>query len=284
MTVKAKDLFRHAGKQALGSLRSLTHQQGSLPSFIIIGAQKGGTTSLYHYLTQHPSVAEALWKETHFFDLNYGRGVGWYRTHFPKISGVNGSPEKVTITGEASPYYLFHLHVPARVHTLLPDVRLIVLLRNPVERAYSHYHHEVSRGYETLSFEAAVAQEPQRLAGEEARMRRDPQYLSLPHQRYSYLARGLYLEQLERWLRYFPRERFLILQSEVFYRDSEASLRSVCEFLDLPPLKLRHYEKTYAGNYPKMNPDTREHLKAFFKPYNERLYEVLNTTFDWNDY
>jgi hypothetical protein len=209
--------------------------------------------------------------------------MGWYLTHFPKIKEDNGSPERVPITGEASPYYLFHPHVPARVRALLPDVRLLVLLRNPVERAYSHYHHEVIRGYETLSFEEAVAQEEERLAGEETKMHLDPRYYSLSHQRYSYLARGLYLEQLERWMRHFPREQFLILQSEILYRDSEACLRAVCEFLGLPLLKLSHYGKTYAGNYPKMNAVTAEHLKAFFKPHNERLYRFLNTNFGWND-
>lgn len=133
------------------------------PHFLIIGAARSGTTSLYSYLVEHPRVVAAAKKELHFFDLRFPNGPAWYRDQFPSLS-----PD--TITGEASPYYLFHSHVPKRVFKLLPHVKLIVLLRNPVDRAYSHYYHAVKHGIETLPFERAIEQEDERLRGEVARM------------------------------------------------------------------------------------------------------------------
>ena len=133
----------------------------SLPDFIMIGGMKCGTTSLFQYLQQHPGVSRVYVEEVHFFDLHYGRGLNWYRAHFP----VKGKGE-ATICGDDSPYYIFHPLVPARVREDVPGAKLIALLRNPVDRAYSHYHHELRRGREDLSFEKALDREEERLEGE----------------------------------------------------------------------------------------------------------------------
>src|SRR5439155_3447898 len=151
-----------------------------LPDYLIIGAQRAGTTSLYLYLTQHPCVAPVvIGKGVHYFDVDFAKGPGWYRGHFPVaarryLSRVGR--DRPLITGEGSPYYLFHPLVPERVAALLPEARLIALLRDPVERAYSHYQHFVERGIETLTFEQALEAEPERLKGEVERLHRYPLY------------------------------------------------------------------------------------------------------------
>src|SRR5262249_28187228 len=156
------------------------------------------------------------WKEVSFFDRHYARGEAWYRGHFPNAlrrRAVERRTGAVPLAGEASPSYVFHPFAPERVAKLVPDVRLVVLVRNPVDRALSHYHHEVALGRESLSFEDAVEQEDGRMRGELDRMR-DPSYFSHAWWNYTYLARGRYAEQLERWLTVFPRERLLIVPSE----------------------------------------------------------------------
>src|SRR5438067_227401 len=147
---------------ALGKFyRGMTHSWRLLPDFLIIGTQRGGTTSLYHYLKTHPCVESATTSDTHFFDKKFSKGLGWYRGHFPTwmekyYAQMRGQR---FVTGEASSSYLFHPHVPKRVVQVLPHVKLIVLLRNPVDRAYSQYYHAIELGHETLSFEEAIASE-----------------------------------------------------------------------------------------------------------------------------
>jgi hypothetical protein len=173
---------------------------GNLPDFIIIGAQRCGTTSLYNYLTQHPLILSALRKEVHYFDNNFHKGVSWYQAFFPLISLRNGYAKILSIdnshlTGEATPYYLFHPLTPKRIAGLLPQVKLIVILRNPVDRAYSHFLHATRMGFETLSFKEAIAREAERVAAEEARLLDDQSYYSFEHQRFSYIHRGIYHRQ-----------------------------------------------------------------------------------------
>ncbi len=276
------------GKDALKSLQRKWALASAplrvLPDFLIIGAQRCGTTSLYRYLTQHPGVASVTWgKGAHFFDTSYANGVTWYRSHFPtrayvRLLARRGTPAAV---GEASPYYLFHPLVPTRAAELLPDVRAIVLLRDPVARAYSHHSHEVARGFERLSFEEAIEREPERLAGEVERMRADAAYTSFAHQHHSYLSRGRYAEQLERWYAVVPRERVLVLESERFFADPDVGYRAVLEFLGLTPHSLREYETFNPRRYEPLRPETERRLREYFAAPNARLYELLGVDFGW---
>ncbi|MEB3830439.1 sulfotransferase domain-containing protein [Phormidium sp. CCY1219] len=247
-----------------------------MPDFLIIGTQKGGTTSLYHYLTQHPQIIPAAQKEIHFFDLNFQRGLDWYNAQFPSVTPGE------TLTGEASPYYLFHPLTPKRVKALFPEIKLIVLLRNPVTRSWSHYNHEVRLGFESLSFAEAIASEPARLAGEVQKMLADENYYSYNHQHYTYLSRGIYLEQLKRWMELFPRDRFLILTSEDFYRHPAQTVAQTLAFLGLPPAQLGDYPRYNAGEYRENIPDAmRRQLQDYFMPHNQALTEHLKIKFDW---
>jgi hypothetical protein len=185
------------------------------------------------------------------------------------------------ISGDDSPYYIYHPLVPGRIRQDLPDVKMIALLRNPVDRAYSHYHHEVRRGREDLSFEDALKKEEERLEGEVERMEADPGYVSVHHQRHSYMSRGRYAEQLRKWFDVFPMDRFLILQSEAMFRQPQAVFDQVLAFLDLPPMQLPDYDVFNPGSYSQMGEDTRRSLAEHFSPHNEELFNLIGKQFDW---
>jgi hypothetical protein len=239
------------------------------PAFLIIGTQKGGTTSLHHYLGLHDSVSMAMKKEVHFFDYFSSKGIDWYLAHFALWG-------EATLTGEASPSYLYHPETPTRVHDALPHVKLIALLRNPVDRAYSHHQMNVRKGIEPLSFEDAIDQESSRL--DESH----PDFASGNWRHYSYVSRGLYAEQLERWLRVFSREQLLLLKSEEFSQDPAHGYQRVLEFLELPAATLPTYRSRKSGGYSAMPSETRMRLRAYFNPYNRRLYDLIDWDLGWD--
>ena len=278
---------RMAAKRASLLFTVPTYGVRSMPDFMIIGGQRCGTTSLYRYLAQHPAVAPAILnKGLHYFDTNFGRGKIWYRGHFPSdpykafIRRRRGLPR--VITGEGSPYYVFHPLAPTRIEAAVPEVRAILVLRDPVSRAYSQYQHEVARGFETLSFEEALEREEERLDGEEQRMLDDPQYYSFSHQHHSYVARGRYLEQIQRWLDHFPRERLLILEARELFTDPDVAYRTVQRFLELDEFSLDSYGKLNAHSYSSMSDHARAFLEARFEEPNRALGAFLGRDLGWS--
>lgn len=265
--------------------RLLSSQRRALPDFIIVGAQKAGTTFLYHVLSQHPDVLAASEKEVHYFDdpQNFRRGENWYRAHFPlqkSLERRRQSTERTILTGEASPYYLAHPMSAPRAAQLVPQAKLIVLLRNPTERAYSHFGHNKAR--ETLSFEDALADEDERLSNEAELLNSEPFY-SENHRLFSYRARGIYLPQIQHWEEFFPRAQMLILPSEGLFRQTSQNLESVFAFLNLAPRQPRDLAPQNEGrSKEKMKPATHDALQHFFAPHNQRLYEHLGTDFGWD--
>src|SRR3954468_13831079 len=211
----------HLGSRSYGRL---TAPARMTPSFLICGGQRCGTTSLYRALAAHPVVLKAvLHKGVHYFDTSYGRGMGWYRAHFPlqrtalKVGQRHGVPAQ---TFESSPYYMYHPQAAGRIARDLPDAKILVLVRDPVERAYSQHAHEVARGFEReRDFAAALALEGHRLAGEERRLREDPGYHSHSHQHHAYRERGRYVEHLERLAGVFGRDRIHVVDSERFFAE-----------------------------------------------------------------
>jgi hypothetical protein len=279
---RAKTAIR-AGERRVGYL---TARFRLLPDYLIIGAQRSGTTSLYKYLAQHPAVGPAfLGKGAHFFDTKYSGDLDAYRAHFPTSAYkwyVKISRGLELVTGEGSPYYLAHPHAPYRIAEVLPGAKLIALLRDPVERAYSHYQHELARGFEDLSFEDAIDREPERLAGEFEKMRADPFHNSFAYQHHTYLARGRYAEQLEVWYSLFSRQQILVLRSEDLFADPNRVYGQVLEFLGLPPAPLAEYEAFNPRSYGEMNEETRQRLVEYFAEPNRRLYELLGIDFGWS--
>jgi hypothetical protein len=258
-----------------------------MPSFLVIGAQRCGTRSLFEYLIQHPSIRKPIVKEIHFFDNYYGAyklGIGWYRAHFPvNIYGLikDDKDEPKFMTGEATPHYMFHPWGPKRVKDAFPDIKLIAILRNPVERAYSHYQQSVQLGHEKLSFNEALGKESLRLKGEKKKMLSDPDYYSHNYNHYSYLSGGIYIQQLKYWRKFFLKEQMLILRSEDLFYDLSTVYETVFDFLQLPKYAIKSQTNHNVGNYSPMSPPLKARLVEFFKPHNKKLFEYLAWDSEW---
>ncbi len=270
--------LREAFRRATAGLRSL-------PDFIIVGAQRAGTTSLYRYLAGHPAILPASRKEVHYFDVNFDAGLDWYRAHFPlgaRVHGrrlVGGASFR---TGEASPYYMFHPHAARRIAAALPRVKLVVLLRNPIDRAYSQYHHEVGHGHETVSFGEAIDREPERLAAELPRLLADERVYSFAHHHHTYVTRGLYAEQLRALARAgFGADRLLVLPSEEFFADAERQFRRLLDFLELPGWRPPAFERFHVLHYDGMAPAMRDRLRERYTAPNQELYDLLGRDLGW---
>lgn len=267
----------HSGSVRFGQL---TAGHRMLPSFLIAGGQRCGTTSLYRALSAHPAVLKAvLHKGVHYFDVGYEHGAHWYRGHFPLRRTADRRERRVGArvqTFESSPYYMYHPLAAERIAAALPEVKLIVLIRDPVERAYSQHAHEVARGFETeRDFALALAREPGRLVGEAARLRDDPTYYSHAHQHHAYTERGQYVDHLVRLEKVFGRDRIHVVDSELFFTDPAPVYDSVLSFLDLPDLGHPPFERHNARARGPMPDRVRRRLAAHFAPYDERLVDWL---------
>jgi hypothetical protein len=264
-------------------------QTGALPDFAIIGVMKGGTTSLYHLLVQHPYVEPAAKKELHYFDvLIEDEDVEWYRRCFPAPRWKDG---RRTITGEATPGYMSHPLAPERMAKVVPQTRLIALLRNPVDRAYSDYQQVVRKGRESRTFEEAVEEainldKKLSLVKEDKTSDHDNRAYADETTRYGYLYRSIYADHLRRWSNLFGDEQMLVLKSEDFFERTPETLKLVLDFLRLPEWEPEASEivpkKRNEGHYQRgMDPATRRRLEEFFEPHNQRLYEYLGRDFGW---
>jgi hypothetical protein len=248
---------------------------GRLPDFLCLGAQKAGTTSLHHQLLQHPGIILPQQKELHYFSLSFHRSTRWYAGHF-----AQARPDQ--LVGEVTPYYLFHPHAPEWIARLLPQVRMIVLLRDPVERALSGYFHSRRMGHEPLDLEPAFAAEPGRLADPESHLAR-PGARHRAHQQQSYLSRSRYEVQLNRYLARFPANRLLILQSEWYFQNPEAGWRRVLEFLELPWQPLQESDRRHnvgAGEAAGVPTGFRQRLREELRVTYETLERDYGITWE----
>ena len=259
---------------------------GALPDFVILGGKKCGTTYLYQLLGQHPLIQPAASKELHFFDALFDEGTEWYRQCFPAPRWEDG---RRTITGEASPY-IAHRYAPERMAQVVPRARLIALLRDPVERAYSDYQMVARKDREHKTFEEAIGlEEPTEVGkalspGKEGEHPEGEERVGL-NEDSEYLSRSIYVDQLLRWMEYFPTQQLLVLKSEDFFEHPQETLRVVLEFLGLPEWEPEAEElkggKRNEGRYEEMDPATRRRLEEYFEPHNQRLYDYLGTDFGW---
>ena len=275
----------HLGSRSYGRL---TAPGRMTPSFLICGGQRCGTTSMYRALAAHPVVLKAvLHKGVHYFDTSYDRGLGWYRAHFPlnrsgeRIGDRYGVPAQ---TFESSPYYMYHPQAAARIARDLPEARLVVLVRDPVERAYSQHHHEVARGFEPeRDFGGALALEPARLHRQEERLAEDPAYYSFAHQHHAYRARGEYARYLNVLAQYVGRDRIHVVESERFFTEPEDVYDEVCDFLALPTyLERPPFERHNARpRQADMDPALRRELTNHYLPHDEALARWLGRMPVW---
>lgn len=229
------------GRETIRRFGVLTGSWRMTPDYLIIGTKRGGTTSLARWLLEHPSVhplfpSREHRKGTYYFDVNFHRGEAWYRSHFPTTFAHRGKERlhgNHQLLGEATPYYLYHPHAAARAATLIPTAKIIVLLRNPIDRAHGHWAERFRQGVEYLDFEQALDAEPQRLEGEEDRMIADPTYNSFAHQHWSYVDQGRYARGLNRWMQHYPQDQMLVLRSEDLYRNPIGVHSEALSFLEL---------------------------------------------------
>jgi hypothetical protein len=253
-----------------------------LPDFLVIGAKRGGSTSLYRNLVRTPGVLPlfpraADVKGTYYFDVEHGRGERWYRSHFPSAAIRRQAADRGPVAvGEASPYYLSHPHAAARAAELVPGAKIVAVLRDPVARAHSHYQERVRQGIETLpTFAEAVEAEDGRLAGEVERMLEDPTYASWNHLNFGYLAQSDYATGLRRWLDRFPAEQVLVLRSEDLYADDAGVLAEVRGFLGLDavrPAETKQWNRTGSSD---LDPGLARELADRLAPSVTELQSML---------
>jgi sulfotransferase family protein len=277
-------VFHRAGvaARAVGSLSADRRRE---PDFLIVGAQRAGTTSLFKALQQHPSyVPPRFRKGVHYFDMAYDKGWRWYLGHFPtrtSVAKVAAATGGAAVTGEASPYYMWHPLVPDRIAKDLPAVKLIVLLRDPVERAYSGYAHEFARGFETEPFDVAIDLEEGRLAGERERMLADPSYHSHAVRHLAHLSRGVYVDQLVRLEKLVGRDRICVVDSHDYFTHPDTTFAQVCAFLGLPDAPDIAHDAHNGRPRSALSPELETRLRDYFQPHDARLADWLGYTPSW---
>ena len=285
--------------------RKITSSFRMLPSFLILGGSRSGNTSLFAYLTEHPNIMPGSLKAFFFFQYFTNNKTSFYRSQFP-------IKRKNLITCDSTSSYFVHPLIPARVHKLLPSAKLIVILRNPVERAYSEFHYTVALGLElTENFEDVIKSELKRIEIGNKKPELKIENTNYNHFAFSHLRDGLYVQHLERWLKFFPNEQLLVLHTKDLSTNFDNTLAKTFEFLNLPKYQIEnrieknkidkirplagHEQNVYKNidsktrtlfnvqNYPEMKPETKKFLQDFFRPHNEKLFKMIGKRFDWND-
>ena len=252
-----------------------------LPDFFVIGPGRTGTTSLFYYLDQHPSLSKSAYDELGFFDVNFHLGFHWYRSLFPSILTKFRIKSRTNffMTYDVTPSYVRRPWIARRIKKLFPNSKLIIVLRNPIDKTYSHYYLSTMSG-ETRTFEEVIKKDMDDISKWNVNLKDDDYFATKVEN--SKLARGFYVEQLLSWFELFPKNQILIISSEELASNTKNVMSEIFKFLNLPDYEIPNIEKVNVSKYSKMNPDTRKILINFFKPYNEHLFKFLDRKFDWN--
>ena len=276
---------KNAIKRGIAFTRRIVVRPRMRPDFLVIGAQKSGTSSLLEYLVHHGSYLRPLLKDVYFFDRDYRRGLDWYLSFYPSLAAKKVVESRVggrVVTGESATHYLLNPWSPARVRETFPDIKLIVLLRDPVQRALSHFYHNRRGGVETATSALdAFLREEERIGYDARRMQTDATFYSRSFASYSYLARGRYAEQLQRWFKCFPRERILIIESGRFFTDTDAQFRAICRFIGIAERSLGAYPVAGQGKRRGDDENAITFAREYFRPHNSDLYGLLGERYEW---
>jgi len=263
--------------------RNLTSSSRVLPDFIIIGAGRAGTTALYTYLIQHPSIITASTDndepvaDLHFFEYMISDKISWYKSHFPRKS------KNSFVTGEFTSTYMYHKKVPERIFNLIPKIKLIVILRNPIDKAYSTYNQQSHFNEVTSSFEETIKAEFARIdliKNHIEYTNNNPNFDN--YVEYNIIRHGIYFNYLEKWFKIFPKKQIFVVDSNELENFPQQTLNKVFEFLNLSPHEIPNLAKVNIGKYSPMTESTRQSLIEFYKPHNAKLNNLLGTNFDWN--
>jgi Sulfotransferase domain len=281
------------GLKVLGRRVSLsaglrTSSRRMVPTFVLAGAQRCGTTSLFRALLDHPAIVGPVHhKGVNYFDVNYVEGWPWYQAHFPvrSLASVRTrSADEDAVTFDASGYYIYHPHAANRIAKDLPDAKVLVMLRDPVERAFSAYRHEFARGYETESFERALDLEDERVEPELEKMLVDPTYASFSHRHHSYRRRGFYAEQLRRFTEALGEDQVLVVDSDKFFTEPAHEYPRIIDFLGLRPHLPATFDQWNARPGSPMSDAARRQLSAAFEPHDAELEQMLGHAPSWRRY
>ena len=264
--------------------RLLTNRFRMYPDFIIIGSIKSGGQSLMYYLRQHPSIE--VQHDVNFFQYTYSNRLESYRAYFPTSfykAYLKTFHNTDLVSGEMTSSYIFHPQIPERVKETIPNVKLIVNLRNPVDRAYSAYNHMVRDGWESKTFEDAINSELRRIEiiEEDGRLNSKNPHFENFHM-FLYLRQGNYAEKLRTWMEFFPKEKFFIFSTNELAEKPTEVIGQVFDHLNVPNIKIKNFERRNVGKYNKMKESMRDFLVDYYKPYNKNLYELIGKKFDWD--
>lgn len=290
MTRSARQLTPHvvqrSGRTAAVSLGRATAAMRVEPTFLLVGAQRAGTTSLFRALLEHPHVLRPnMHKGVNYFDVNYHRSWSWYLGHFPLKASARrcrAPGQQSAAVFEASGYYMFHPHAPGRIAERLPDVRIVAMVRDPVQRAYSAYKHEFVRGFETETFERALELEDARVEPELARMLDDPSYQSDIYRHQAYRGRGRYAEQLQRLADRLGRKRIHVVDSERFFAAPAKEFIQLLDFLELPRRLPKSFDQFNARPGTPISPSVQAQLRQYFRPHDAALADFLGRPASWS--
>ena len=260
----------------------LTSSFRVLPNFFVIGPGRTGTTSLYHYLYQHPCIIKSAYDELGFFDDNFHLGLNWYRSLFPtKFTQKKvESKYKKFLTYDVTPQLIRRPWTARRISSYFPNAKLIAVLRNPVDKTYSHYNMSTVESNEKRSFEKIITKEIEEFQKTRYEDKDDSYFSTVVEE--SYLARSFYQEQLEIWFKLFPKKQILVIKSEDLSNKTSNVLQDIFNFLMLPEYEIQDISRHRVSSYSQMNSNVRKTLLEFFKPYNKRLYEFLGRDFGWD--
>jgi len=250
------------------------------PDFYVLGGMKCGTTSLFNYLSQRPDILLPEEKELHYYDIHryQGQTLAEYLERFPRKQGRQ-------ITGEATPFYLTHPHCPEWIHADFPQAKFIVMMRNPVDRFWSQFNQMIRYRHYSGSAQEAIAAEKSRGQDLWQALLADPELPVDELKMCSLLRRGCYADQLENWLKWFDRDRFLLLFTEDLLRDRGNVVNQALAFLgfdkgaDLRLDKLHHTQ-----DYSHMTDSLRLELEDFYAPHNRRLADLMQISLPWYVY
>jgi hypothetical protein len=239
---------------------------------------------LFRVLSEHPDlVRPTMSKGIGYFDVNYGKGRRWYRAHFPVAALARWRSGNRPQTFECSGYYSVHPLAPGRIAQDLPEARVVLMVRNPVDRAYSAHRHEFSRGFEDVPFEQALELEPSRIAGEVERMVADPGYESYEHRHHAYLTRSRYAEQVQRFVDALGRDRVYIVDADRFFADPQQELAALFAWLGLRPWPVSHVDAWNARPGRPLDAPLQERLMRYFEEPDRQLAELMGCLPSWRD-
>ena len=253
-----------------------------LPECFVIGVVRSGTTSLYHYLSQHPCIGSSAYDEIGYFDDNYHLGVNWYKSLFPTKFTKNKIIKKhgKFLTYDVTPFYIYNPLVARRILASFPRAKIISNLRNPIDRAYSNYILMYQEGDTTKTFEEIIQIAMDEIEKNKSKLNDEVYAADTFYQ--NILARGFYADQLKIWFEKFQKKQILIIPSEDLALKPDQVLTKVFEFLDLPYFKIKDFTRQNKREYHPMKDETRKLLVEFYKPHNKKLFDMLGSKFDWD--